>query len=64
MPVALLDSQLATLEVPGADERPLDYDVVLAVDEIVADAAGRLAEDGSGTERPAGATAPSREDGA
>jgi gluconokinase len=45
MGVALLDSQLATLEAPDDDEAALVYDVGLAVDEIVSDAAGRLAGD-------------------
>ena len=44
MPVALLDSQLATLEEPGPDESALSYDVVRPVDEIVADAAARLSD--------------------
>jgi len=42
MPVALLDSQLATLEEPGPDEAALSYDVERPVEEIVADAAARL----------------------
>jgi gluconokinase len=42
MPVALLDSQLATLEEPGPDEAALSYDVERQVEEIVADAAARL----------------------
>jgi gluconokinase len=44
MPVALLDSQLATLEEPGPDEAALPYDVARPVDEIVADAAARLSD--------------------
>ncbi len=36
MPVTLLDSQLATLEEPAADEEALAYDVSRPVDEIVA----------------------------
>lgn len=44
MPVALLDSQLATLEEPGPDEAALSYDVVRPVEEIVADAAARLSD--------------------
>jgi gluconokinase len=46
MPVALLDSQLATLEAPDDDEEALVYDVARPVDEIVADAAARLTDDG------------------
>jgi gluconokinase len=42
MPVALLDSQLATLEEPDADEHALSYDIALSVGEIVADAARHL----------------------
>lgn len=42
MPASLLDSQLATLQPPTADEQPLSYDVALPVDEIAADAAARL----------------------
>jgi gluconokinase len=43
MGVALLDSQLATLERPDSDEGALVYDVILPVGEIVTDAAARLA---------------------
>ncbi len=46
MPVALLDSQLATLEEPDADELALRYDVARPVEEIVADAVSRLSEGG------------------
>jgi len=35
MPRSLLDSQLATIEVPGSDEKALHLDVILAVDELV-----------------------------
>ncbi len=35
MPPALLDSQLATLEVPDADEQAFAVDVALPPDEIV-----------------------------
>lgn len=35
MPTSLLDSQLATIEVPGPDENALHLDVVLPVDELV-----------------------------
>lgn len=40
MPVTLLDSQLATLEEPGAEENALTVDVALAPAEIVARAIG------------------------
>jgi gluconokinase len=36
MPATLLDSQLATLEEPAADEGALVVDVALAPEEIVA----------------------------
>ncbi len=36
MPASLLDSQLATLEPPGPDERALPFDVTQSVDAIVA----------------------------
>jgi gluconokinase len=42
MPPGLLDSQFATLEEPGADERPITVDVGSAPAEIVAEAIGRL----------------------
>jgi gluconokinase len=42
MPVALLDSQLETLEEPAADEHALAYDIGRSVDDIVDDVAGRL----------------------
>jgi len=35
MPISLLDSQLATIEIPGPDENALRLDVVLPVDELV-----------------------------
>jgi gluconokinase len=35
MPAALLDSQLAILERPGPDERPIVVDVACSPDEIV-----------------------------
>lgn len=38
MPPALLQSQLDTLEEPGADERPIEVDVESAVSATVADA--------------------------
>jgi len=40
MPVTLLDSQLATLEEPAADEGALTLDVALAPEEMVARAVG------------------------
>ena len=35
MPISLLDSQLATIEIPGPGENALHLDVVLPVDELV-----------------------------
>jgi gluconokinase len=35
MPMSLLDSQLATIEIPGPEENALHLDVVLPVDELV-----------------------------
>lgn len=35
MPASLLDSQLATIEIPGPEENALHLDVVLPVDELV-----------------------------
>ena len=35
MPTSLLDSQLATIEAPGPDEKALPLDVALPVDELV-----------------------------
>ncbi|MDP9028372.1 MAG: gluconokinase [Actinomycetota bacterium] len=35
MPASLLESQLQTLEEPGADERPFSFDIALAPAEIV-----------------------------
>ena len=35
MPTSLLDSQLATIEVPGPEETALHLDVILPVDELV-----------------------------
>jgi gluconokinase len=35
MPRSLLDSQLATIEVPGSDEKALHLDVILPVDELI-----------------------------
>jgi gluconokinase len=42
MPAALLDSQLATLEIPGLDECALTLDINASVEEIVDRAAGWL----------------------
>ena len=42
MPPSLLDSQFATLEEPGPDERPIVVDASLSIDEIVATVATRL----------------------
>lgn len=42
MPTALIDSQFADLEPPGADEASLTYDITLTADEIVTDAHRRL----------------------
>nr|WP_042446252.1 gluconokinase [Azospirillum sp. B510] len=42
MPMALVDSQFADLEMPGPDEAVLSYEVTLAVESIVADAHARL----------------------
>ncbi len=35
MPISLLDSQLATIEIPGPNENALHLDVALPVDELV-----------------------------
>jgi gluconokinase len=43
MPAALLDSQLATLEPPGADERPLVVEVSRPIDEIVEEIVAAIA---------------------
>ncbi|CAO3438145.1 gluconokinase [Azospirillum endophyticum] len=42
MPTALVDSQFADLEMPGADEAVLSYEVTLPAAAIVADACARL----------------------
>lgn len=42
MPVSLLDSQLATLEPPTADERAIPVSIELTVDEIVRRVVGAL----------------------
>lgn len=42
MPASLLDSQIATLEPPGPDERILTLDVALTPEELVAAAVDRL----------------------
>ncbi len=44
MPPALLDSQFATLEAPGPDERPIVVDIGGKADAIVADAVRQLQE--------------------
>ncbi len=44
MPASLLDSQLATLERPSPDERPVTVDVAAPVAEIVASLAERLTD--------------------
>ena len=44
MPATLLDSQLATLERPGADERALTADIATPADEIVASLAERMTD--------------------
>lgn len=45
MPASLLDSQLATLEIPGGDERAIEIDVALPVQEQVDRAAAFLRGD-------------------
>jgi gluconokinase len=42
MPPGLLDSQLATLEPPTADERAIRVEAIGSVDDTAADAAARL----------------------
>ena len=42
MPASLLDSQLATLEPPGPDERAITLDIAAATDTLVQDALARL----------------------
>jgi beta-N-acetylhexosaminidase len=42
MPAALLDSQLATLEVPAADERAITTDVAAALDETISSLVARI----------------------
>jgi gluconokinase len=44
MPPALLDSQFATLEAPGADERPIVVDISRSAEVIVADAVHQVQE--------------------
>jgi len=44
MPTSLLDSQLATLEPPTLDERPLSFDVAEPVEDIVTAAAALLGD--------------------
>ena len=45
MPASLLDSQLATLEEPGPDERPIVVSAALPVERIVDEVAAALARD-------------------
>lgn len=45
MPTTLLESQLATLERPGADEHPLTADIAVSVPDIVAGLAERMLHD-------------------
>ena len=44
MPASLLDSQLATLEEPGADENPIVIDVEQPAEEITPEVLGKLAQ--------------------
>ncbi len=44
MPPALLDSQFATLEEPGADEHPIVVDIGGPLEETIADAVRQLKE--------------------
>jgi gluconokinase len=44
MPPALLDSQFASLEEPGADEHPIVVDIDGPSDETIADAVRQLKE--------------------
>jgi gluconokinase len=44
MPPALLDSQLATLEMLDQDERGVVGDIMLSPDDLIADLVGRLSE--------------------
>jgi gluconate kinase len=44
MPVGLLDSQFATLEEPGPDERPIVVDVGGTPEQIVAEILRQLGE--------------------
>ena len=46
MPASLLDSQLATLEMPGADEEALAVSIDQSVSAIVEEVLGALARDG------------------
>jgi gluconokinase len=47
MPASLLDSQLATLEPPGPDERPITLDVASPPDQLAAEAERLLRETSS-----------------
>jgi len=42
MPPALLDSQIATLEPPGAEERPIEVDISLPLEHQIADVIAAL----------------------
>lgn len=42
MPASLLDSQLATLEPPSADERPISLDIALPPEQLAAEAERQL----------------------
>lgn len=50
MPATLLDSQLATLELPGADERSWTFDARESPESIVATIVARLARAGTGAD--------------
>jgi gluconokinase len=52
MPLSLLDSQFATLELPGEDEAALTYDVGLAPSEIVLSVLAALASQPHTDESP------------
>lgn len=47
MPLSLLDSQLATLEPPAADERAIAVSIAQSVDAIVAEVLAALAREGA-----------------
>lgn len=58
MPPALLDSQLAVLEPPGADEQALTFSVELIPDDIVKEAVRRLGLNARHPYEPARADTP------